>query len=492
MDKRLFNFSVQVYGELKTHNETVSIGRCRIFYKGLNRNGSFITDEFAEKLLRTLPYTPVKGIYSNEKSDYTKHGKVNSEGRIYGVVPENPNVTWEEHFDEDGVTRTYACCDVLIYTALYKEAGEILEKPESMELYPPSIKGDWIMIQGQKAYSFTDGCFFGLQVLGDEVEPCFEGAAFFTLNDKVERAFEKLKALESTFAKNEKGGNVDMHGINFKLSEGNELYMELFALLNPNFNEEGNWEMSCALCAVTDEYALIRNYETGTFEKVKYAKKEEEICPDCGKPIAECECGEKKDTKKYELLERSEYNIIEVSEAERNSLDAVKALNNDSFEKIEEVFSKVPDFENRITDFENKISEYEHNLEEKESEFTTLKSEKEELDSKFSLTQTELETANQTISALNAEIEGLKNYKLSIETSKKQAVIDKYAAQLDAEIISKYSAEAEITIEELEKNLAFELVKVTPSLFAKQDEEGYVPNDVPPTGLEAILNKYKK
>ena len=77
-----------------------------------------------------------------------------------------------------------------------------------MELYPPSIKGDWIYVDGQKVFQFTDACFFGLQVLGDEVEPCFEGAAFFTLNDKVEKAFEKLKALEAAFELEEKGGKV--------------------------------------------------------------------------------------------------------------------------------------------------------------------------------------------------------------------------------------------------------------------------------------------
>jgi hypothetical protein len=102
MNNSLLNFSVQIYGDLTERNETTSMARCRIFYKGLNRNGSYITDEFAEKLLRTLPYTPIKGIYLQEEGDYSTHGMVNSEGRIYGVVPENPNVSWETNLDEDG------------------------------------------------------------------------------------------------------------------------------------------------------------------------------------------------------------------------------------------------------------------------------------------------------------------------------------------------------------------------------------------------------
>lgn len=50
-----------------------------------------------------------------------------------------------------------------------------------------------------------------------------------------------------------------------------------------------------------------------------------------------------------------------------------------------------------------------------------------------------------------------------------------------------------MSISDLEKELAFELVKSTPSIFSKDEaEEGYVPIDVPLTGIEAIITKYKK
>ena len=47
-------FQVTIYGDLKKYNEVLSMGRCRIFYKGANRNASFITDEFAERLINPL------------------------------------------------------------------------------------------------------------------------------------------------------------------------------------------------------------------------------------------------------------------------------------------------------------------------------------------------------------------------------------------------------------------------------------------------------
>jgi hypothetical protein len=179
MNKPLCEFTVQVYGELNKYNEVLSKARCRIFYKYENRNGTYITDEFAEKLINSLPYVPVKGIYSDE--DYTDHGTRRDQGRIYGIVPENPNVAWEDFTDDDGVTRAYACTDVLIFTAIYEEANDIIGKSQSMELYPPSLKYHEAIVHNKRYIVFDDGCFLGLQVLGDKVEPCFEGASFYTL-----------------------------------------------------------------------------------------------------------------------------------------------------------------------------------------------------------------------------------------------------------------------------------------------------------------------
>jgi len=181
MDKSIYEFPVTVYGSLEKYNDVLSKARCRIFYKYENRNGTYITDEFAEQLLKTLPYAPVKGIYSTQDEDYTDHGAERNEGRIYGIVPENPNVNWEAHLDEDGIERMYACTDVLIFTALYEEAKDIVGKSQSMELYQPSLKYHEAIVKGRRFIVFDAGCFLGLQVLGDNVEPCFEGASFYTL-----------------------------------------------------------------------------------------------------------------------------------------------------------------------------------------------------------------------------------------------------------------------------------------------------------------------
>ena len=68
-------FPVSIYGKLEKFTDTISRARVRTFYKGLNRNSTYITEEFAEKLINTLSYAPVKGIYDGEDSNYTDHGK---------------------------------------------------------------------------------------------------------------------------------------------------------------------------------------------------------------------------------------------------------------------------------------------------------------------------------------------------------------------------------------------------------------------------------
>ena len=188
------SFDVQVYGDLVPYSPTISKARVRIFYRGLNRNWSYITDEYANKIISSLPYAPVKGIYDDEGQDYTDHGNgIRSLGKAYGVIPENNHGEWERHIDTDGIERIYYCCDILLWTALYENAKKIPGKGQSMELDEKSIKGEWTDFGTFEAFVFTEGNFLGLQVLGDNVEPCFEGAAFYALKQDFSEIMKIVK-----------------------------------------------------------------------------------------------------------------------------------------------------------------------------------------------------------------------------------------------------------------------------------------------------------
>ncbi|MBR4155403.1 MAG: hypothetical protein IKU01_01690 [Bacteroidales bacterium] len=440
-------FPVTVYGNLERFSDTISKARCRIFYTGLNRNGTFITEDFANSLLETIPYAPVKGIYKD--SDYTDHGLERTQGRIYGVVPENPNLTWEEHLDEDGEIRRYACVDVLIYTSLYEEASEIVGKSQSMELFPSSIKGEWENIQGRRVFKYTAASFLGLQVLGDSVEPCFEGAAFFTLYESLYQKYQDF--LES---QKEKGGQQEM---NFKLSDSQK-YELLWTLLNPNYTEEGGWLCEYAIMDIYDDYALCYNYEEGNYERVYYTKDNE--------------------ADSVSVAEKVKVFVIDVTESEKQSLDTIRVLNGETYEKVEEVFSEK---EELIAE----KSEFEHKIEEQAEIISTLTSEKEQ----FSV---DLEAANEKVESLTTENADLISFKKAVELAEKEQVIDSYSNMLGEEILASYKEKMdEFTAMDLDKELAYELKKSNFAAFS-ENKEGFIPKDIPLQGIEGILSKYKK
>lgn len=478
----LKSFSVAIYGDTKKYNDVLSIGRCRIFYKGANRNASYITDEFAEKLIRTLPYTPVKGIYDGE--DYGKHDKP-TDGRIYGIVPDESkmDIAWETHLDDDGVLREYICCNVFLFTAIYDEAEEIIGKSQSMELYPPSIKGHFEIISGMKYFVFEEGCFMGLQVLGDAVEPCFEGAAFFELYDSLMEVIKKIENYQIN-----EGGQTDMPTLNFKLSDGQK-HSLLFSALNPNFTEEGNWTIDCAICEIYDDYALVWNYETNDYSRAYYTKNEDDTVT---------------------VGEVVKAFIVDVTESEYNTLKAVQAINGGTYENMQEVVEKGLKADEQISEYEQKLAENEDTIStltserdsfsgqvaEAQGQVEELNGTVEELNGTVEELNSTIEGLNTTIEGLNTEVEELNTFKTNVETEKKSAIVDKYSLRLDEEKIAEFREKlGEFTITDLEKELALALVDNDPSIFSVQGQNnGFVPkaDQYEEGSLEALLSKYKK
>ena len=448
-------FPVTIYGNLKELNPVLSKARCRIFYKYENRNGTYITDEFAQKLISSLPYTPVKGIYDNFDEDYTDHGLKRDLGRIYGIVPENPNFSWEKHLDEDEIEREYACCDVYIFTALYEEASQIVGKSQSMELYQPSIKGDWAIINGKKLFKFEDGCFLGLQILGDDVEPCFEGAAFFTFYNDLKNAIKKLE--KYSLDSNIKGGKSEMTKLNFKLSDSQK-HDAIWVLLNDKYTEENNWEITYTILDIYDDYALVYSYEAGSYERVYYTKNDE--------------------TDSIELGARKKCYVIDITEEEKTALEALRAFNGGTYEKIDENIQEINTIKQQNSEFSIKIEELNNTV-------STLTTERDTSVENYNNAQAQ-------ISTLTNELETLKDYKNSVETQEKEQVIASYSELLNNEILDSYKSKISeySSATELDKELAYELKKTNLEVFTKTPQ--YLPKDEPNTGIEAILAKYKK
>ena len=103
--------------------------------------------------------------------------------------------------DPDGVYRTYACADVVLWTGRYPVASKIVGKSHSMELNPDTIQGEWVERDDEFCYEFSNAEFIGLCVLGEEYEPCFEGSSFYELQkeSKLSNVGTDLKEMYSLY-----------------------------------------------------------------------------------------------------------------------------------------------------------------------------------------------------------------------------------------------------------------------------------------------------
>lgn len=458
-----FDFQAVVYGELEKYNEVLSKARCRIFYKYGNRNGSYITDEFAEKLIDSLPYTPIKGIFDNFNDDYKDHGRNKVEGRIYGIVPSTPNVSWEEHVDEDNIKREYLCTDVLLFTGIYKEAYEIIGKPQSMEIYEPSIKGNWMTIDGQKYFVFTDGCFQGLQVLGEDVEPCFEGASFFNLCENTKQLLEMIQNYEKNHEvlKNDnRGGKNKMD--KFKLSDEVK-YNLIFDQLNPNYYED--YEIRYMITDVFDDYAVAFNFEEKSYERIYYTKNEDDTVT---------------------LGDRVKCFIVDVTETEKQALQTIQALNGGTYECLDEKVGLKSEFKAQLEESENKITVFEQKIEEYDEKISTLEKEKEESNSLYSAAEGKIEE-------LTNQINELTEFKTNAELSEKEQIIDKYTTKLNEETLNEYREKiGDFTAHQLSMELAYAYVNATPSIFTKTAEPVIIPTGSNhKSSIEQLLDRYE-
>ena len=500
---QITNFPITVYGNKEKFSDTITRGRCRVFYKGHNRNGTYITDEFAKKLIASAPYTPVKGIY--DVDDYTDHGKERNEGRIYGIVPADPNFAWEKHEDENGILRDFACFDVLYYTALYGEASEIAGKGESMELYRNTLKGAWQFIEGKKAYVFTDGCFLGLQVLGDDVEPCFEGAGFYTQEESILAILEKYEKRPELFQSQEQGGNI--MNINFKLSDSQKHDL-LFNLLNPNFNEEGGWMIECVPCEIYDDYALVLNYADASYERVYYSKNDAED--------------------KIEITARERCYIVDVNTAEKEALTALKGegtfaqaveTRDAQNVKIEEQTTEISSLNTQIENLTTENQNYSTKVGELEENISTLTTERDNVQAELHSAQETVNSLNETIetersnyteldgrfntltsefNALTAERDELATFKKDVVDGQKKLVISEYSEVLPTELLDTYTSNMDnYSIEELDMRLSYECKKINPTIFSKNTNVNPQPQYVPKEenaghGINDILARYEK
>lgn len=432
----------------------ISKARLRIFYKGFNRNQGYITDEFAEKLLSSLPYTPVVGIFNDLVKDFGGHNQDRNVAKIYGVVPQNPHFAWEDHLDSDGVMRTYACTDVYLFTGRYDAAKLIPGKQQSMELDTKTIRGDWQVINeyGQEGFVYTDAQFIGLSVLGDDKTPCFEGSAFYELVSQ----FNDFMA-----AKTSNGGNDMALEITKPVAGSDQVESEIdtAASATPAESSDPSTEQTEDTTDSTpsNESAAETADETPDGDSATDDKKDEEPTDDKKdeeKPADSTSDEKPEDKKEEEKPADSESNPDEDKKEEDKPTDSAcedKKADAEAQEEEKKEEDKPADSELTPSNFENlnnKILELNQQLATYEAEANKFKDLYTALKADYDV----------LVAEKNKELAAQKDAKLQEYTSYiSDAVKQDFESRLDS-----YS-----TVDDLEKDLLF---AAKPSLFAKHDD----------------------
>ena len=477
MDREIpFQFQGVPFGTFEKISPLVTKCRLRIFYLGLNRNGGFITQEFADKLLATLPYVPIVGIYDSEEGDFTSHSQDPNDANTYGVVPENPNVSWETNADEDGVERTYATCDVYLLTGRYDVAKEIIGKSQSLELDRRTIKGEWKVLGSDYAFVYTDAAFIGLSVLGDKVEPCFEGSAFYNVISSYALALNALVA-EIEKNKNNNGGTQEMELVNYRLSH-DEVYSGLFRALNSNFTEEGGWDYNYELVKVYDDYVLTYKCKQNNYARVYYSKDNDNIT----------------------IGDEVEVKIVDVTLEECALLEKIKA--NYSLETLDvaTINAKLESFSSEISDKDATIAERDATIGDKDTEISSYSEKISEKDSKIVELENSISTYEVEATDLKAERDGLvekltafENEKALFEKQQKEAMVSSYENFVSSEHVADLTAKIDqYDLERLEEKLSYFALKDKPQLLNRDlipSGESAINNNS--NGIVSILERYK-
>lgn len=181
----------------------------KVFYVGKNRNGSYISKEVATDMAKTIRTCPIVGYYVDSKQDFSGHGEkitIDDEGVHfdcqtfpYGFVAPDAEVWFQKFTEQDDfgndVEREYLMTTGYLWTSQYPEVQKVFDddgKPQSMELDNSSLEGHWARDNkdGMEFFIINDAIVSKLCILGDDVEPCFEGASVTA--PQTSRTFTKI------------------------------------------------------------------------------------------------------------------------------------------------------------------------------------------------------------------------------------------------------------------------------------------------------------
>lgn len=429
-------------------NPLMSSCEIKVLYLGENRNHSYITKEVATEMAKTLRGAPIVGYYKDQKQDFADHGEkiiFDDEGmkfecatKPYGFVAPDAKVWFQKFEDKDEFgnveTREYLMTTGYLWTSQYEECKSVIDngKHQSMELDEETLDGHWSTNSktGMDFFIINDAIFSKLCILGDDVEPCFEGARITA--PEVSTSFTKI---DDSFKKT--------------------LYTMMQDL---KFALEGGQKMT------------INEAETTAVEQSVEAVEETEE-----KEVAVNETSEEMSTEKDNEEQSVATEIDNPTEDLSSQENFAKA---DDEEKKEE--SDKEESEDSAEDSEDKESDS------KEEEENSEEDEEDKKKKDYSLLETKLEQAKIAYADLEEKYQALVAFKEQVDNEKKDALIGSFYMLSDEdkkdviENKSKYSLdeiEAKLSVICVRKKVNFDLEDASKKDDVEENVMTYTVND---------------
>ena len=386
------------------------VSKCeiKVLYVGENRNRSFITKEVATEMAQTLPGCPIVGYYIDKKEDFGDHGEqiiIDAEGvkfnkltKPYGFVAPDTKI-WFQKFndiDEFGnqVVRDYLMTEGYLWTGQFPECQMAITegRPQSMEIDEKTLKGHWSTNNnyGVEFFIINDGMFSKLCILGEDVEPCFEGA--------------KISAPE----------------------------------VSATFNKNDNF--------VASLYSMMKDLKELTFslQENKGGTSMADI-QEVKEPVAENIAPEEnkvEETKDFSA--EQDKNVSDAKEENQNNIEQTEFKKNDDEEEKKE--DNAGDGQEKEDNNDNK--------EENDDEDKKKPQANHSLESEFALIKEELDQLKQDYAKLEEQNVALTNFKNGVETEKKQDLINSFYMLSDEDKKDVVENMSKYTLDEIEAKLS--------------------------------------
>lgn len=429
---------------IKPFNPLISQCQIKVLYIGKNRNGSYIDKNTAIQMANSLPCTPIVGAWRQDIEDFGDHGHVIKieDGEVkfsvktvpYGFVAPDARVWFQKFNDTDSfgneVTREYLMTTGYLWTGQYEEAISVVQegKGQSMELDEGTLDGKWARDSkdGVEFFIINDALFSKLCILGDDVEPCFEGASITAVNGEYSTDADFAYSLYSMI-KELKDALAAEGGLN----------------MPKNMPKSQNEFTQSAEAAESVESAAAESSES-----VDAAASEESSEEAAVGTVEEAVAEESHEVADEKMAEEEE-GVEEVPSPATKS-----SLSEDSSEFTDKKKEDVP-----AAPADKKKSDDEQHADDQKTEDAPIGEDGQsaEEDEKKKVPPAKNSLADD--GAIMKELEELRAFKLKIENERKDAVINKYHMLSDEDKAEVIAHKSEYSVEQIDEKLALVYVR---------------------------------